>query len=203
MNAYFITATGTGVGKTYLTALLAKQHGARAIKPIISGFSQDEMTDTHLLSEATGEKNLDAISPWRFTAPLSPDVAAAREGKSIVFSELVDFCREAMAGAPLTLIEGVGGVMVPLNDTHTVLDLMAVLKLPVILVAGSYLGTISHTLTSLAVLRSRGVKIHTIVISESEESPMPMEETAATIERFTGIAPVLLPRGAGKIGLVL
>lgn len=199
MTAYFITATGTGIGKTYVTALLAKQLGARAIKPVMSGFSEGEETDTHILARAVGEKNLAAISPWRFTAPLSPDVAAAREGRLIDFAELTDFCRMEIAAHPTTLIEGVGGVMVPLNDTHTVLDLMAALKIPVVLVAGTYLGTISHTLTAITALRARGIKLHALVLSESEESPMPPAETAATIERFCGIKPVMLARGAEKL----
>src|SRR3546814_8137834 len=79
------------------------------------------------------------MSPWRFRAPLSPDMAAAREGRTVPFDDLVDHCRDRLAAAagPL-LIEGVGGAMVPLDECHTVLDWMAALALPALLVSGTY-----------------------------------------------------------------
>lgn len=203
MSAYFITATGTGIGKTYLTELLVKTEKACAIKPIMSGFSETEETDTHKLMRAQGITDYDVVSPWRFAAALSPDAAAAREGKEIDFKALTAFCRKRIADQDRTLIEGVGGTMVPLTARHTVIDWISALHIPAILVAGSYLGTLSHTLTAVTALRQKHIPLHAIVISESEESPMPMEETAATIERFTGINPLLLKRNAKKIGLVL
>src|SRR6185312_4226156 len=90
------------------------------------------------------------ISPWRFEAPLSPDMAARREGRAIDFDALVDFTRST--ASPLTLVEGVGGVMVPLDEQHTTLDWMAAVGFPVMLVTGSYLGTLSHTLTAVGAL---------------------------------------------------
>src|SRR6202012_761398 len=99
---------------------------------------------------------IERIAPWRFGAPLSPDLAAQREGRVVDFNALVGFSRAAITGARgVMLIEGVGGVMVPLDDRHTVLDWMTVLRIPVLLVAGSYLGTLSHTLTALHVLAQR------------------------------------------------
>jgi len=134
------------------------------------------------------------VSPWRFKAPLSPDMAAARERRAIPFSELLDFCR-APRPVDVTLIEGIGGVMVPLDHEHTVLDWIAELGFPVLLVAGSYLGTLSHTLTAVAALRARGVEPVAVIVSESEAQPVPLEETAQTVRQF--IAPVAvaaLPR---------
>ena len=120
-------------------------------------------------------------------------MAAAREGRRIDLGEIVAFCRAA-AGDPL-LIEGIGGAMVPLNERHTVLDWIAELGAPALVVAGSYLGTISHTLTTLAAIRGRGVPIAGLVISESLESPVPLAETAETIARHAGPLPtVLVPR---------
>jgi dethiobiotin synthetase len=93
------------------------------------------------------------------------------------------------------LIEGVGGVMAPLDARHTVLDWVAALDIPLVLVAGSYLGTISHTLTALEVLRRRGLDVACLVISESASSPPPLDETRDTIARFTsGLDVVALPR---------
>ena len=113
-------------------------------------------------------EEIDRISPWRFAAPLSPDLAAAAEGRSIDFKALVEFSRDAAYGRGTVFIEGVGGIMVPLDATHTVLDWMSALRIPVLLVAGSYLGTISHTLTALHVLAHRNLDIAGVVVSESE-----------------------------------
>src|SRR5690606_10379962 len=90
------------------------------------------------------------------------------------------------------LIEGIGGVMVPLDDRHTVLDLIAAIDAPALLVAGSYLGTLSHTLTAAGMLAARGCRLAGIVISESAAAPMPVAETAAVLRRFVPDAPVVV-----------
>ncbi len=135
-------------------------------------------------------ETLDRVSPWRFAAPLSPDMAAAREGKAIDFEALVRVCREGIAEADGTLfIEGVGGVMVPLDGRHTVLDWMAELDLPLIVVTGSYLGTISHTLTALEVLARRKLRVAALVVNESV-TDIPLAETMDTIARFAPGVPM-------------
>ena len=108
---------------------------------------------------------------------------------------LVAFCRRAIAQkTDVLLIEGIGGVMVPLDDRHTVLDWMTALDLPAILVVGNYLGTISHTLTALDAMARRGVKISTVVVSETSAGT-PLEDNARTIARFAEEIEVLtLPR---------
>ena len=90
----------------------------------------------------------------------------------------------------LTLIEGVGGAMVPLNDTHTVRDWIAALGIPVILVTGSYLGSISHTLTAIEALRVTNIPIRALIISETADSTVPLAETLQTILPFTGDIPL-------------
>jgi dethiobiotin synthetase len=205
MSAIFVTATGTDIGKTFVTcglirALQARGRKVAALKPIMSGFDQAAISDAGLLLSALGRpvaaETIAQLSPWRFGAPLSPDMAAAREDRTIDFAAVVDFCRDAIAtrdGA--LLIEGVGGVMTPLDARHTVLDWVAALDIPLVLVAGSYLGTISHTLTALEVLRRRGLDVACLVISESASSPAPLDETRDTIARFTsGLDVVALPR---------
>jgi dethiobiotin synthetase len=213
MTTLFVTATGTGVGKTFVTAkLVAELRGARrsvrALKPVASGFDDADIaaSDSGVLLDALGlpstAANLDDVSPWRFAAPLSPDMAAARERRSIPFAELLEFCR-APRPTDVTLIEGIGGVMVPLDDTHTVLDWIVELDAPVVLVAGSYLGTLSHTLTAIAALRARRIEPAAIVVSESEQQPVSLEETAQVIRRFVGpIAVAALPRPAGTTRLL-
>jgi dethiobiotin synthetase len=206
MTTLFVTATGTGVGKTFVTAKLvaelrAAQRSVRALKPVASGFDASDVaaSDSGVLLDALGlpatAAHLDDVSPWRFAAPLSPDMAAARERRAIPFDELLEFCR-APRPADVTLIEGIGGVMVPLDREHTVLDWVAQLGFPVLLVAGSYLGTLSHTLTAVAALRARGVEPLAVIVSESEQQPVPLVETAAAIRRFVApVAVAALPRG--------
>jgi dethiobiotin synthetase len=207
MSAVFITATGTDIGKTFVTAGLIRHiRGSgglvEAVKPVVSGFDPDawQESDPAVLLAALGRPaalaEVERISPWRFKAPLSPDMASRREGRMIVFRDVVEFCRKAMADHRGTcLIEGVGGIMVPLDDRRTVLDLMSVLRIPVILVTGSYVGTISHTLTALEVMARRNLDLAAVVVSESEGSVASLEETVATIAQFVdAIDVVRLPR---------
>ncbi|MDD9877152.1 MAG: dethiobiotin synthase [Magnetovibrio sp.] len=196
MTSYFVTASGTGVGKTHVTARLTRELMARGktvkvVKPLITGFTWHGLkhTDTGILLHHLGldptPENVKAISPWRFDEPVSPDMAARHEGRDIDFDEVIAFSRDAMDGPEdVALIEGVGGVMVPMDDTHTVADWIAALDIPTIVVVGTYLGTLSHTLTTIEAMRGRGLAIEAVVVSESEDSPVPLEETAETIERF-------------------
>ena len=142
-----------------------------------------------------------SIAPWRFRAPLSPDMAAAREGRSIDFDKLIDFSRAAVkASTGMLFIEGVGGIMVPLQDKRTVLDWMAALNITLILVVGGYLGAISHTLTALDVIAQRKLKVAAIVVSESERGTVELHDTVDSIARFSnGVEVVGLPRLPGGI----
>jgi len=194
VSTIFITASGTGVGKTLLARLAIEQLRSRgvqvdALKPVATGFdfADAASSDSGLLLTALGRAidtaELDRISPWRFRAPLAPDMAAAREQRSIPFDALVDFCRRPTSDT-VTIVEGVGGVLVPLDNEHTVADWIAALGAPAVLVTGSYLGAISHTLAAYESLRSREILIRSIVVSASIDEPVPTEETARSIERF-------------------
>ena len=207
MTAYFVTSTGTDIGKTFITAGLIRTlrvggQSVDALKPVVSGYDSSvvETSDPAVLLQALGRpvsaEEIERMAPWRFRAPLSPDLAAAREGRAIEFDELVGFSRQAAAKQNGVLfIEGVGGIMVPLDARRTVLDWMAALGIPLILVVGGYLGTISHTLTAIDVLTQRKLSIAAIVVSESERNPVELEDTVASIARFSGPSPVIgLPR---------
>ena len=208
MTAIFVTGTGTDVGKTFLCAALIRHwraagHTVKAFKPVASGFdpASAAMSDPGVLLAALGRpiSDIEAISPWRFAAPLSPDMASAREGRALEFEAIVEFSRQAAVGSDRVLIEGVGGIMVPLDERHTVLDWMSALRLPVLLVAGSYLGTISHTLTALRVLAQRNLTVAAVAVSESVVPGAPLDETVAVIARFADLIEVVgVPRLMGE-----
>jgi dethiobiotin synthetase len=189
MPRLFVAGTHTGVGKTLVAAALTHQTGWRALKPVATGFERMEGSDTEILCRAMGIAPTVDISPWRFPAPLSPDMAAAREGRRVDVEEVVKFC------AGDAIIEGIGGVMTPLNERETVLDWIVALDCPVLLVAGSYIGTLSHTLTAVSAMGARGIAPTAVIVSESPYPPS-LADTVATLRRF--IEPVVaLPRISG------
>jgi dethiobiotin synthetase len=217
MSAFFITATGTDIGKTFVTAGLIRHWRALgrevdALKPVATGFNPDapEATDTGILLASLGRPTapaeIDRVTPWRFVAPLSPDMAARREQRLIDFDALVDFCRRAVAKNNGTLlIEGIGGIMVPLDNKHTVLDWMLVLQIPLVLVTGTYLGSLSHTLTCLEVLARRGLVVKSIIVNDTPGSTVTMQNTSEALANFAGAIPIVgvrrLPPGRTEDGV--
>jgi dethiobiotin synthetase len=193
MGAIFIAGTGTDVGKTYVTAALirALRRAGRevdALKPVVSGFdvTAPAGSDPAVLLEALGR------------APLAPNQAARLEGRALAAGPVIDLCRAriAVAAETVLLIESAGGIMSPLDDAITMLDMAAALALPLLLVAGSYLGTISHTLTAVRVIEAAGLTLTAVVVSETADAP-PLADTVAAIAGFMPATPVIpLPRGA-------
>jgi dethiobiotin synthetase len=207
MTAMFVTATGTDAGKTFVARGLIRQLRARglavdALKPVITGYDPQtaHLSDTGRLLAALGRaltpRQISQCSPFRLREPLSPDHAARIEGRPIDFKALNAFCRTAISrhkGA--LIIEGIGGIMVPLDDRHTVLDWMIEIDVPAILVAGSYVGALSHTLTAVDVLERNAVKVAAVVVNETPGSAATLADTAGTIRRFTDNIDVFaLPR---------
>jgi dethiobiotin synthetase len=209
--ALFIAGAGTELGKTYVTTALVRHLRAegrrvRALKPLASGVPP--MDDPAFAESDTGRllaaqniaitpEAIKACSPWRFSAPLAPDLAASREGRSLALDDLTVWCRarlsEAAPGETL-LIEGVGGLMSPVTEAATGLDWLKALELPALLVSGSYLGAISHALTAVETLRAHGVALLSVVVSESEGAPSPPETVAAAIARHGGVTVGIVPR---------
>jgi dethiobiotin synthetase len=207
MSALFVTGTGTDIGKTFVSAALLRALTAQGLtievsKPVVSGFDLNSPagSDPAELLQAIGQpvttETLTLVSPWQFAAPLSPPLAARLEGRQLDFKPVLEHCRDRVAAGRPLLIEGAGGVMSPLSDDSTMLDLAAGLSLPVLLVAGSYLGTISHTLTALLALRSAGVGVLAVAVSESLDAP-DLDETVQSLIRLEPEAPVIpVRRGA-------
>lgn len=205
MSRAFVTAIGTDCGKTHISAAILREltalgRPALAIKPLMSGFSYDALdaSDAGRLLSAIGRPvNAETVASicWKsFEEPLAPNVAARRAGVSLDYAEMLAFINHALAAhdGP-ALIEGAGGVMSPLTDTHTNIDLVDDLGLPVLLLATSYLGAVSHTLTALDVLTRRELTPKLIVVTE----PSPEAGSAATfvdeLERWTTVSILQAP----------
>ena len=205
MSALFVTGTGTDIGKTYVScalirALRAKGAVVDAFKPVVSGFDpRDAATSdpARLAAALSAPGDVFRIAPRRYRAPLSPNIAARLEGDTLSLDDMVidAVARAAEVRDGLLLVEGAGGVMSPLTDGETNLDMIAALGAPVLLVAGSYLGTISHVLTALVALRAARVPVAAVVMSESLDAP-DLLQTAQTLTPFLDGAPLFLaPRG--------
>ena len=160
MNKFFITGTDTGVGKTLTAAAITLALKACYWKPIQSGVS-DEISDCERIQTLTGLTSTHFYpSNYVLQASLSPDQAARLEAIEINLSN----CQKPMTDGPL-VVEGAGGVFVPLNQVDCMLDLMQQLALPVIIVCRGSLGTINHTLLTIEALRQRQLTIKGIIFS--------------------------------------
>ncbi|THD62159.1 dethiobiotin synthase [Phenylobacterium sp.] len=208
----FVAGAHTDVGKTFVACALIQTARAaglsvEALKPVASGFDAADWgeSDPGRLLAALGrpatDADLDRITPWRFAAPLAPPMAARTEGRSLPLESLTGLCAERIAEtrADLFIIEGVGGLMSPLADGATGLDLMLALGLPAVLVGGSYLGAMSHTLTALEVLRARGQTVTCVVVSEDGHADAPdFAASLALITEHAGPTPVLAAPRVGR-----
>lgn len=187
MAALFITSTGTDTGKTLVAcAMLYQAHrsglDAYAIKPVASGMGAlNSVSDAARLLRAMGKPHhptaVREICPWQYEAPSSPHLAARQSGHTLVWSDVITFCNASIHAHQLTLIEGAGGLMSPIDDTHTNIDIALALKLPVVLVVSNYLGAISHNLTAIETLNKYGLPIAGIIISNHELAAVDEEET--------------------------
>ena len=173
---YFITGISTEVGKTWVSAVLTETWRADYWKPVQAGDLDHGDTD-RVRERVRRTEGRFHPERYRLRTPMSPDAAATRDG---IRMQLEDFTLPQTDN--LLLVEGAGGILVPLNDEHTMLDLMAHLGLPVILVSRHYLGNINHTLLSIAALRGRGLEIAGLVYSGD-----PHPETEASIAAHGGV----------------
>jgi len=203
LKGIFVTGTDTGVGKTLFAAglvrlALSRGVAVKVLKPVETGcLIRSGMLfpeDGAFLVEASGNRvSLDECTPFRFSLPASPYRAAALEGKRLFASDLVEHVLTAAETADLTVVEGAGGLMAPIDDNFMMIDLIERLGYPVILVARTRLGTINHTLLSVEALDRRGIKLVGIVLSQSTPDRGPEEEyTLGDVERFVGDIPVVV-----------
>jgi dethiobiotin synthase len=174
MIGVFVTGTDTGVGKTVAAACLACAWRAGYWKPVQTGMATGD-DDTATVVALAGVPAEHVYAPaYALQAPLSPHAAAELEGVSITMNMIAP----PQTAHPL-VVEGAGGLFVPLNYREFMIDLMAKLALPILRVARSTLGTINHTLLSLAALRSRGLPVAGVVLNGPRNAG-----NRAAIERF-------------------
>ena len=196
----FVTGTDTGVGKTLVAGAIADWFRRRhrrvgVLKPIATGcvhrreglVSEDAEFLAHC---AEARFPLDVICPVRYAEPLAPAVAAERAGQPVAWEAVARSLRMLEGGSDVLIVEGVGGVMVPLDATHTVLDLARWLRLPAVVVARPSLGTLNHTLLTVNALRSAGVQIAGVVINRypAEVASIAEETNPRGIEKWGKVA---------------
>jgi malonyl-CoA O-methyltransferase len=182
----FVAGTDTGVGKTVAAALLLARHGGRAPlvywKPVATG-ARDERDRETIATLVPGAAT--AAETYLFADPVSPHLAARREGVEIELARIGARWRELGTAFPQAefVVEGAGGLLVPLDERGTLLvDLVAELALPLLLVARSTLGTINHTLLALEALRARRLELAGVALVGP-----PQPENRQAIERFGGV----------------
>ncbi|MCA6440306.1 MAG: dethiobiotin synthase [Chitinophagaceae bacterium] len=160
LNAYFITGIGTDVGKTIVSAILAEALGAHYWKPIQAGFS--EGTDTEKVATLVSHKACKFYAElYKLQLPASPHIAAREEKKTIEVVKLLQAFEEIKVKTRDRdlLIEGAGGLLVPLGDQLLVADFIKLLRIKVILVSRNYLGSINHSLLTAAFCRSNDIPV--------------------------------------------
>ena len=177
MIRFFVTGTDTGVGKTEVSAALLSLLAASgqrpfAYKPCESGGNADSLA---LWRAAGSWQPQETVCLYRFKAPLAPSLAARAERKQVQWKRLLSGFR-SFGKAP-GVVEGAGGLFVPLDDRHDVIDLIAATKLPVVLVARAGLGTINHTTLALNALAQRKLEVAAVVLSQATRGPEPSLNT--------------------------
>ncbi len=202
MRGCFVTGTDTGAGKTVLAASLvaaARAQGIQvtALKPVITGLGEPAdpawPADHELLARAAGTSAA-RVTAIGFDPPVSPHLAAELAGSPIDPHSLEDWIHEAGGGAELVVVEGVGGLLVPLAGQYDVRHLAVALDLPLLVAARPGLGTINHTLLTLEAARAAGLDVTAVVLTPWPESPGPLERSnRATIERLGAVSVETLP----------
>jgi dethiobiotin synthetase len=198
MNGFFVTGTDTGVGKTIIACGLAavlkeKRFDVGVFKPLLSGILRDDPeSDTSLLKKMSQTYlSHEDITPFEFKEPLAPYVAGKLEGKLIGIEEVLHYWEMIRGKHQYFIVEGAGGISVPLGENFLVSDLIKALELPIVIVARPNLGTINHTFLTVQYAKSMGLRIAGIVINGISDHPDLAEITnPKLIEELCGV-PIL------------
>ncbi len=194
-RSFFVTSTGTGIGKTFISVkiieyFLKNQITIEPFKPVLSGYDKKNIKESDsgkLLTAINTElsfSNIESISPWLFSRPVAPTLAAKYENKKITFQSLKKWCidKKRYSNSNYQLFEGAGGLMVPIQKRKTFINLFKELRMPVILIVGSYLGTISHTLSAYENLKTNKIDIINIIINEGNKKAVSYQENLSLLK---------------------
>ncbi len=188
----FISSTGTELGKTYVTKNLIdicsrKKNKVMALKPIISGIDQEKLkeSDSGILLNAlnidVNLKNIKSITPWFFRDPIAPTIAAKKENKKLSYNKIKNWITKYLNKNKFNyeyiFIEGAGGLLVPIGNKKTFLNLISDLNIPLILVVGSYLGSISHTLSCIKNIQQEKLNLINIIVNNGVKSNINIDQT--------------------------
>ena len=188
MKSVFITGTDTGVGKTAVSAglcaflSLKKGLDVGVMKPFESGLPTQNMegdvSDGQILKAASGSTDpIDEITPYVFKTPLSPQAAAEKELVAIDMGRVREAYEKLLSRHDIVIVEGAGGILVPITDNYFFSDLAKDLNIPAIIVGRTGLGTINHTLLTRTFLRSMGVAVLGVILNDAEGNRDPSCET--------------------------
>lgn len=197
MQGYFITGTDTNVGKTVVTACLATLFKSRGedvgvMKPIESGVdpecSSSANSDAKFLMEVTGVQDaLEDVCPYRLKTPASPYQAARIEEKELDPEKILERFRALQSKHSMMLVEGVGGLLVPITQRYNVTDLALQMNLPLIIVSRIQVGTLNHTLLTINAARQHGLKVAGVILNPVHEGELDNieEEQGSLIEELS------------------
>lgn len=191
-QALFITGTDTGIGKTYVACQLIRQYVAQGyrvvgMKPVAAGCELEDgqwvNEDVRLLTEASNvDAPLHLVNPYCFRAPIAPHIAAEQEQVNIQLEVIVQAYQALAELADIVVVEGAGGLLVPLNAQHTIADLIAHLNIPILFVVGMRLGCINHALLTLEVMQARGLNITAWVANPIDKEMLCYQENLLTLQ---------------------
>ena len=187
---YFVTGTDTGVGKTFVTVLLAEyfrklNYKVGTFKPVESGILENSRPDFELLANASGDSHKIL---YKLRKPLAPLIAAKIDGIEIDIDKIVNFAKEDSKNYDIYFVEGAGGLFVPITENCLIIDVIKSLGFEVILVARTSLGTVNHTLLSIEALQKGEIKINQIILNEVvKTSKEEIEQNIFMIEKFSRI----------------
>ncbi len=201
----FVTGTDTGVGKTVVSSALVRRlvqtgRSVGVMKPVETGVLPEQLSESdagRLMAAAGVDDGLELVSPCRFPAPLAPLAAASAQGRVIEMQEIMRRYERLAARYSCVVVEGAGGLLVPMGKDWDMRDLMMRLGLPVVLVGRAWLGGINHALLTLECLRQRRLAVVAIVLNETALSSTPAQQeqcasTVALLRELAGV-PVLGP----------
>jgi len=201
----FVTGTGTGVGKTIVSAaLLAAMRSAgeqvRAYKPVVTGLAEPpgQWPPDHELLALAAEMTPEEVAPLRFGEAVSPHLAGSLAGKPIDAVALVEYAKANTKTGETLIVEGVGGLLVPLAEDFTVRDLAVELALPLLIAASPGLGTINHTLLTIEAARDAKLDVAAVVLTPWPSEPSQMQQSnRTTITRLGGVKVAVLEEISG------